>query len=239
MPTVRRKNKRVKKKTALKFIIIGAVILFIFFILDSQVKPVITSMSSYFVKQYATNEINYAISQAINETGTDYDDIVKIEKDNDGNVISVQTKAQKITLLHTKITTLVNEKLSKLQNNIISIPLGSLSGIAFLSGRGPSINIKMLPRGNASSEIISDLSEAGINQTLHTINAKIKVDISSIVPLFSSTNQVDVDCMIAQSVIVGNVPNYYTKVVSKNSDDITTDISKYGNPRFSSGETLD
>lgn len=233
MPTAKRKTRKRNKKTTVKLFIGGSVFLVLFFLLETQLKPTITSMSSYFVKQYATEQITEAVNETLNDQDLNYDDIVNLTQGADGNIVSIQTRPQKITQIHTNILKKVNQRLANLDYQTIAIPLGSLSGITFLSGRGPLINVKMLPKGSVNSQIISSLQEAGINQTLHTVDIKITAQITSIIPLFSTTDQIECDCPIAQSVIVGNVPDYYTKVVSENSnDDPTNDISKYGNPRF-------
>lgn len=235
MPTARSKQYRAKrKKIARKMIVCGAILLGLFLIFDLQIRPVVSSLAAATVKKYAMVQISNAVNQAIAESGKDYDSYVNIQTGPDGSVLSIQTRAQEITLIHTAIIEKVNQAITQFETANLSIPLGSFSGITFLSGLGPNVNIKILPAGSAESKVISSLSEAGVNQTLHTISIEISAPLMAIVPGCSERTQAEGSFLLAESVIVGKVPNYYTKVVSDHQEDPMTNIDRYGNPRFSS-----
>ena len=51
--------------------------------------------------------------------------------------------------------------------------------------------------------------EAGINQTIHTINLVISVDIEILLPFAYSVMTVESEMPIAQTLIVGTVPDAY------------------------------
>lgn len=230
MPTAKRQK---KKKAARKSILFGLLILILIFLIDSQIRPIITTMSSYYTRTFAVSQINSAIESALSLEDISYDDLVTLSTDSNGSVTSIQTNTKQIARIHTIITEKVNQAFVDLKLVNFSIPLGSLSGIVWLSGVGPSIPVKMIPQGVANTQIISELSEAGINQTLHRITLHITAEMTAIIPCYSTTVEISSDYLLAESVIVGTVPSYYTKVISGDSStDETTNISKYGNPRF-------
>lgn len=236
MPTSRSKQYRMKrKKFARRMIFFGAILLGVFLIFDLQIRPMVSSLAAATVKKYAILQISNAVHEAIAQSGKDYDSYVNLQTGSDGSVLAIQTRAQQITLIHTAIIDKVNAAISQFETASLSIPLGSFSGVTFLSGLGPKVNIRMLPAGSAESKITSSLSEAGVNQTLHTINIEISAPISAIIPGCSAQTQADGSFLLAESVIVGKVPHYYTKVISDHQDPMEN-IDRYGNPRFSSEE---
>jgi hypothetical protein len=52
----------------------------------------------------------------------------------------------------------------------------------------------------------SEFLSAGINQTIHKINLKVSVGIRAVIPGFSDETSVSADYCVAQTVIVGDVP---------------------------------
>ena len=76
-----------------------------------------------------------------------------------------------------------------------------------LAGKGPKINIKVSPVGSAQIKIKNDFSSAGLNQTCHRISAVINVKMTSSVPLYSFDTSTDFEFVLAENVIVGNVPD--------------------------------
>lgn len=239
MPTAKKQKGTKKKKAAFKSILFGLTILVLFFLIDSQLRPIITTMSSYFVQQFAVTQMNTAVESALCTEDLNYDDLVTLQMDSNGAVTSIQTNTKEIARIHTLVTQQVNQAMSDLQTADLSIPIGSLSGIVWLSGMGPSVRIKMIPCGVTNTQVLSKLSEAGINQTLHQLTLHITTEISAVIPGYTTTVQVESDYILAESVIVGTVPKYYTRVLSgETQQDETNHISKYGNPRFPDEEEL-
>jgi len=77
------------------------------------------------------------------------------------------------------------------------------------SGRGPKIPIKIVPLGTVSTSFSNQFTAAGINQTRHQIMMDIVVDISILLPGYQTGTQVTTQVTIAETVIVGAVPDSY------------------------------
>lgn len=88
---------------------------------------------------------NHLISEAINEqlTGSEQQSYINIERDEYGKIISIETDSKLINNLQTQLKETINNNLSNIENNKISIPIGTMSGVTFLSGRGPDINLRL------------------------------------------------------------------------------------------------
>lgn len=156
------------------------------------------------------------MTDAIDEYGYNYTDYVNFKTNSNNEIIAIQTNAQKITKINNAILNKVNEAIKTFDLQTIYIHLGSLSGINFFSGRGPKIPIKIVSKGISNSKIISSLKEAGINQTMHKIDIIVTVEIAGFFAGFSTKVEAQSECMLSESLIIGTVPNNFTKVELKN-----------------------
>lgn len=95
-----------------------------------------------------------------------------------------------------------------------------LPGTKILSGRGPDIPIKMATVGNVETELISQFSQAGINQTLHRIYLNVSCNVTILTPFDSIEDNITNQVLLAEAVIVGEVPSTYYNLNGVKSDDL-------------------
>ena len=155
--------------------------------------------------------INDAIDSQIEDGKIQYDRMVYFEKDLDGRITALKTNMSEVNRLKTDILNLINDEILSLSTDDLGIPTGSLILPEFLSGRGPDIPIEILSISNSDASFTSHFSEAGINQTLQQINMHVSVDVTVLVlgrtDSFTVTSQV----IVAETIIVGDVPDTYFK----------------------------
>ena len=152
-------------------------------------------------------QINKSVSKTLNDNNTEYSDLVYELYDADNKLSSVKVKTDKLNILQTQIISDINRQLLNNSKNKIKIPLGTVSGSYLFSGRGPEIEIKFLPSGSVSSALNSELTSAGINQSCHKISMNITADITAVFPSGSCNTSVQLNCILAESVIIGEVPD--------------------------------
>ena len=100
----------------------------------------------------------------------------------------------------------------QLEQQNIAIPLGTLLGWQLLAGRGPEVTMRAVPTGFASSEFTTRLESAGVNQTLLMGCIDFHLEISAILPGFSSTETVRDEVCVFQTLVVGEVPQVYASM---------------------------
>ena len=103
----------------------------------------------------------------------------------------------------------------------------SLSGVQLFSGRGPDLNLKVVPAGYMTSEIENRFDTAGINQTRHQIMLKMDMRVMAIIPGYSVSTDIHTEYCLAETVIVGTVPEAFTQVADGN-DELTRQIFDFG-----------
>lgn len=89
-----------------------------------------------------------------------------------------------------------------------------------LSGRGPSIPIKMSTIGNVETELVSQFSHAGINQTLHRIYLNVNCKVTILTPFDTIEENITNQVLIAEAVIVGEVPSTYYNLNGVKGEDL-------------------
>ena len=137
------------------------------------------------------------------------------------NVCEYNSRAVTVSLIDDAI----NERLNELGEDVGYSALVKLSYTA--DGRVSSIesNTKLInrikndmPKGYADAVFISEFTDAGLNQTLHRMIMRTTVSVTAFIPMYSVQTDVSGDFLIAETVIVGNVPESFTHVVSEDKD---------------------
>ncbi|MEG0179752.1 MAG: sporulation protein YunB [Oscillospiraceae bacterium] len=205
-------KKHLSKKAylILRLALICLIIISLFSLLDKQLRPVITTMTQYQCRVLSVLAMNEAVMDILSQNDDIYDKLVKTDYAADGSVIAVHINSVAVNLFKARLTDAVTNKLLCIEKQKISIPLGTLLGWQLLSGRGPNIKLTVLPASYVKSEITDELETAGINQTQHSIFIHFSVQMSAILPGYSTSVEVDNELCVAQTLIVGKVPLLYS-----------------------------
>jgi len=212
-----------------KLICVILIVLIVFVLIDMRIRPVVQTVAINRVRQVATQTIMGTISDQLTANGTSYDSIVSLTKGESGKIVSIETDTARINMINSGISSAITTRLSALSKEKLDVPLGTLLGVQVLSGRGPNVTLKALPTGFVKTQVVSEFNSVGINQTQHRIILTIEADITAIIPGYSSGATTTVTYVIAESIIIGEVPQYYTHVVTS-TENLAGDINDYGNP---------
>ena len=160
------------------------------------------------VQAMTTTAVNDAVFQTMENTSS-YEDLVSIERNNAGDIVAITSDSLKINSLARRTASVAQKNLSELSAGGVRIPLGAFSGIEILAGTGPRVNVKIVPIGNILCKFSSKFTSAGINQTLHSIFVDVQTSVSIILPTRTVQVGGSSQVLIAESVIVGKVPDVY------------------------------
>lgn len=94
----------------------------------------------------------------------------------------------------------------------IQVPLGSLFDLEPLWAKGPAIRARAMTVGTVRAEFDSQLTSAGVNQTLHRIWMEVDVPMTLLLPGGEVEVSVDTRLCVAETVIVGKVPDTYLQM---------------------------
>lgn len=206
------------------FILAGLIFLYAIAI---GLTPLIEEAALAEITTLVTSVINQAINQQMAEGHLDYAELVTLEKNASGEVTALMTNMSKINQLQADVVNGVIELLNDERVAEISIPIGNIIGGNFLSGRGPEIPVKILSLSSVQAQFYNDFSSAWINQTRHRIMLDIEVDLVFLFSWHKASEHVSVQVNVAETVIVGSVPDSYTYF--ENTTDAEDAIEKYFN----------
>ena len=176
----------------------------------TQLRPILTSLATARVSNAVTRVVNTSVNETLYDAGVDYDRLISLEKDNEGHITAVKSNMAEFNRLQPAIIDEVLEKLSEVTTKELSVPVGTLLGSPFLAGRGPLIRVRMQSVGSSSAHFENAFTSAGINQTKHQIYLVVDVYVSILLPGFSTTTKFSNTYSVAETVIVGSVPDNYT-----------------------------
>ncbi|MBQ0017353.1 MAG: sporulation protein YunB [Clostridiales bacterium] len=201
-------KKKKLKKLLIWLVIITLIITAIVCYFNYYVNPIILTSNEAVIKSKTISILNSAVQSAFNEDTT-YNDLVNITYDTQNNIQSITANTQKVNLLNSNISLNCQDKLNDIENLNFNVPLGTFTGLPILNGIGPKITLNMMPIGSVESKYKSVFTSVGINQTHHEIYIILSANISVLLPGNNSTVKVMTEVLIAESIIVGEVPEVY------------------------------
>lgn len=185
-------------------LVIGAAVL-----LRTRINPLTKELAQAKISDAASNVINRAVNQQIQQGDIRYEDMVELQRDNSGAITALTTNMQEMNRLKTQLLELLDDDIYSIEDDEISIPMGNLTGIQLLSGRGPSIPVKIVAVSSSDATFRGEFTDAGINQTIHRIMMEVSLDLIVLLPSGTVTDRVSSQVCVAETVLLGPVPETY------------------------------
>lgn len=199
-----------RKRTVLtRILLVILAVIVMFAVLDARLRPIITTMASYQCRVISVLAMNEAVMAELEAYPKEAGELTRVEKSANGKVSSIEVNTGELNRLKTRLTAAVSLRLMELENQTISIPLGTLLGWQLLAGRGPNISLKVVPTSFVHTTTQDEVETAGINQTNHRIIIHFSVEMSALLPGYTTSVTVENDICVAETVIVGEVPQFY------------------------------
>ena len=214
---MRRKYRKKRRFRAVAIIILFSIIIVLLISvlrMEKAVRPMAEMQSKQTARLTANKIISETVADYISENKYTYSDFAVVLYDNSGRTASIEALSENINRVQSELTYEINNNLAESGNASAKISLGSLSGSYLLSGRGPEVKINICPAGDASVKLKSSFDSAGINQTRHRIYAEISADFISSIPLYRFETEENFELLLAETIIVGDVPDYAVKAWS-------------------------
>lgn len=156
--------------------------------------------------------VNEIVNEQIASGSIDYDRIIYFEKDVNGRITALKTNMSEVNRLKTEILSAMNLGIEDISVGQLDIPIGNFILPELFSGKGFQLPVRILSVSTSDANFENLFSEAGINQTLHQIQMHIVVNLSVLTPTGTVNTLVTTDVIVAETVIVGTVPERYISV---------------------------
>jgi len=179
-----------------------------FTFVEVRLKPTLLQLAEARARAVATTAVNTALSET-SALEIKYEDLIDWKTDSQGNIVAVQPNTGEINRIAASTTTRVQAALRDIKNVRISVPIGQVFGSAILANLGPWLTVSVVPIGVVSTSVTDQFETAGINQLRHRVYLEIEAYVKILVPLVSSNMTVKTSMPIAESIILGDVPQFY------------------------------
>ena len=201
-----------KKTRRLGFFIIPlAVLTGLFILFTRNLSPILISMAEARARQLAVEAMNRAIAEVMDSSVT-YTDLMRVSHDSSGRVSMLEANATLMNEIASAAALTAQSKLDTLADEGVGLPLFAALGIDLFSGAGPIIRVSITPVGAVSTRFVTSFESAGINQTRHEISLEASVVMRIVIPAGADSVSVSTYVPIAESIIVGSVPDSYVSV---------------------------
>ena len=215
---MRKRSRRPKSRRQIRILrivklLLALCIVVLFFVFVSiKLRPMIQSVTGNIAKQMMAESIHSVVLNELESKHYGYDDFVNIERAEDGTIQTISLNMVQANTLKSNISLTIQQELGDSQQQT-GVPIGTLLGSDLLRGHGLRIPLKISVLGNTAVDLKSTFDSAGINQTRHQIYLEITVTVYSYLSGVSSTSEVTTTVPVAETVIVGEVPQMYANFV--------------------------
>lgn len=175
-----------------------------------HMKPVVVDLATARTSNAVNRIVVAAVNDAVDSGRIDYEQLVDFDKDAEGHVTALRSNMAAFNRLQASIADDILQRMAEVSSTDLAIPIGTLTGSPLLAGRGPCLRVRMQSVGTATARFDNQFSSAGINQTRHRIILDVDVHVSILLPGLTTYTKVSNEISVAETVIVGGVPETYT-----------------------------
>lgn len=197
---------RVRRRRRLRRLLLAALLLLAGFLLaDRNVKPLVFSLAEARSAAMASRVLSGAMAEALGD-GVGYDELMNVRMDEKGQVALLSANTVRMNLLADRAGEAALRRLENMSSERVSVPLGAALGLTLLAGSGPLIPVSIVPVGSIGTNFVTEFEACGINQTRHKVYLQLTASIRIVIPTGAKTTQVMANMLVAESIIVGAVP---------------------------------
>ncbi len=196
-----------RKTVIFRAVCLAMALLIAVLLADAQLRPAVTELAALEAHRLATERINAAVVSVLSQGAPEYSELVKVSYGADNSITGVSTDAVKLNLFKARVTEAIDAAFEDKERTEVRVPLGTATGVSLFSGIGPQIKVKVGCSASTASDFENVFASAGVNQTQHSVMLNIETTVVLSLAGRRMTEQVQTSLCIAQTVIVGSVPN--------------------------------
>lgn len=158
------------------------------------------------------NMITQTVNQAIETVASGYEtNFVKLTRDANGKIVSIETDTQLINRFRAEVTDEISRLLDEKTSYYVYISLSNVYDDEIVLGNFPNLKLKanVEPNGGAETSVISSLTSAGINQSLHKIELSVDITVKALLLISTVDVNSKTNVCVAETVIIGDVPSVF------------------------------
>ena len=181
-------------------------------LVERNLTQMVLSLAQAQARAMAVRVLNESAAELLAAGDISYDSLMHITTDSQGQVRLIQANTPQMNRLASRVSLLAQQRLQETRDSTVRVPLGSVLGLTIFAGAGPRIQVKVLPVGSVHAVFHTDFQTAGINQTRHRVSLTLTAQVQLVIPTGAQMVEVSTQVAMAESIIVGEVPETFTDV---------------------------
>lgn len=203
---IKKYSRRVRRRRFLRCaLLLLLLLLALFLLIDRNFRPLVFSLAEARSAAMASQVLSGALAEAI-EDGVTYEDLMNVKMDQSGQVALLSANTMAMNRLATRAGDAALRRLNNMSSERVTVPLGAVLGTTLFSGSGPGVPVSIVPIGSIFTDFATEFEACGINQTRHKVYLQVTANIRIVIPTGAKTTQVSANMLVAESIIVGRVP---------------------------------
>ncbi len=200
-----RAYRRVLVSPKIGVLLCAAVFVFVFY----RLQPQLEVRAAEFARAAANRAVNSAVSEVF--SGVDYYELSSVRENAAGEITAVTMNTGRMNALRAEVAGAVMADTENFKDGCVRIPLGAVLGADLLAAVGPRITVRTVSLGQVNVDFYDEFEAAGINQVKHKIYLTASVTVSVIGSSMAEGETVTAEIPVAETLIVGKVPDYYAE----------------------------
>jgi len=211
------KSKKSQKKFKILFVVfvLTAFSAIILNGIEKNLMPVLIDISSVKAKKIADSAIDSAIRSSLADLNIKSADFFETSATNTGTSEAVTANTVLINNFCSHVSSVIDAELTEDVHSAISVPIGVVTGLDFLSLYGPKARFTLVHLGDSVVDYETSFQATGINTINYKVWLNIKTDMKLVNPLKSQYITATRKVMLIDTVIKGNIPDSYFQLNNK------------------------
>lgn len=207
----RKKRRRRRLLLLVLLLLITALALWV----QLHLAPYIREVSRNQAINAASDALTQAVGVMLRSGDADFSRVIVLEKDVQGHITALRTDMTQVERMKLVVLDALDGLIDQINTQQLGVPLGTLLLPDLLAGTGPVLPVRAVRLLMSNVDFFSDFEEAGINQTLQTVKVRFTICLTILTTVGYETIDVQSDVMVAQTVIVGTVPETYVNLAQQ------------------------
>jgi len=214
------------KKNLVIFIVlfIVSVLIGTFLYIDITLRPTITVLAETKALEIANKSINKSVADVV-KGQINYQDLMDFRLDSSGKITMIQANTVLMNTIASDVALDIQDELKKIKSTSYYIPIGTALGSPILAKYGPKLKVSIEPIGTVTVNFKTDFESSGINQTRHIIYIDVNTKGRVVIPLTTTTQEINVQIPICETIIVGDVPQSYVNIPEAGVESIIPNLN--------------
>lgn len=197
------------RRFALSLLLSAFVVFALVYWFDLQFRPMFLRIVEYECRQFAFNTFSDVADEYTELVPELYQTPYLYEYDPEGRIIAVTVDAYAINRIQAALSNEVSARLLLVAQKPLEIPIGTLTGIQALIGRGPALKMHILPRSYVDADVYNTIESAGINKTKMNLYVRFTMSLGVAVAGYGTTVEVVDEQYMGEVLIIGDIPETY------------------------------